>query len=56
MLSTKRRKSGQVTIEYAVIVGILATLLFATNVKENFVAAIDSYFSDVASLVNLPIP
>lgn len=56
MRSKNRNKQGQITIEYAVVISILTLALFSSDLHKTFMSAIDSYFSDIASLVNLPIP
>jgi len=54
--STKSKKSGQVTAEYAVLLTIVFWLMFESGVIENLKLGIDSYFSDIVTVINLPIP
>ncbi|MGE4157897.1 MAG: hypothetical protein AB7F75_02240 [Planctomycetota bacterium] len=50
------RRQGQAALEYVILVGVLATALLASGASEALLGAVGTYFSEGATLMNLPIP
>lgn len=47
---------GQAAVEYVILVGVLAMALIASGASDALQAALGAYFSEGATLLNLPIP
>jgi hypothetical protein len=54
--SHKDKKRGQMSVEYIIIVSMLVMVLFTLDLGKNFRESIDFFFSDISTMMNLPIP